>query len=177
MRVVIVGDKIYERFGRTLQNIADRDARRVLMRALNRGGDQGRTAVRRSLVEQTGIKYGMIHRAVHTARATPADLTYMLIASGNETNLSLFGARQRKKGVSAAPWKRRRLFRNTFIIRAYGGKVFKREGKKRGPLDPLWGPNIAREVVRDPTLGAWATVGPFVLQRVGHELSRLFARR
>lgn len=177
MNVVIVGDKVYERFGRALQNIGDRDARRVMMRALNRGGNQGRTAVRRSLVKQTGIKYGLINKAVHTAPATPADLSYSLIATGNETNLSLFGARQGKRGVSAAPWGKRRVFKSTFIVAAYGGKVFKREGSKRGPLDPLWGPNIAREVVREPTIGAWGTVGPFVLKRVEHELSRMFARR
>lgn len=177
MRVVIVGDKIHERFGRTLQFVADKDARRIFMRSLNRGGDQARTQIRRSLVSQTGIKYGLINRAVTEDRATPGKLAYSLIAVGNETNLSLFNASQRKKGVSAAPWKKRRIFKGTFIVGAYAGKVFKRTSEKRGPLEPLWGPNIAREIVREPTILHWQKVGPFVINRVEHELTRLFARR
>lgn len=177
MRVVIVGDKIHERFGRTLQFVADKDARVIFMRALNRGGDQARTQVRRSLVAQTGIKYGLINKAVTEDRATPGNLAYSLIAVGDETNLSLFNAKQRKKGVSAAPWKKRRIFKSTFIVGGYGGKVFRRKSKERGPLAPLWGPNIAREIVKSPTLNEWQKVGPFVLNRVEHELSRLFAKR
>lgn len=177
MQVVIVGDKIHERFGRTLQFVADKDAKRIFMRALNRGGDQGRTAVRRSLVAQTGIKYGLINKAVMNTRATPADLSYSLIAKGSETNIGLFNARQAKKGVSAAPWRKRRIFKGTFIVPAYGGKVFKRTTAERGPLEPLWGPNIAREIVREPTIIEWQKVGPFVLNRVEHELMRLFAKR
>lgn len=177
MRVVIVGDKIHERFGRTLRFVADKDAKRIFMRALNRGGNQGRTQVRRSLVAQTGIKYGLINKAVLDTRATPGDLSYSLIATGGETNLSLFNATQRKKGVSAAPWKKRRIFKGTFIVGAYAGKVFRRKTDERGPLAPLWGPNIAREIVRSPTINEWQKVGPFVLNRVEHELSRLFARR
>lgn len=174
MQVVIVGDKIAERFGDRLKSVAEKDAKRVFARALNRGGDQARTAVRRSLVAQTGIKYGMIHRAVTNERATPASLAYSLIAVGSETNLSLFGARQGRRGVSAAPWKKRRVFKSTFIVPGYGGKVFKREGSERGPLEALWGPNIAREIVKEPTVLEWQKVGPFVLARVQHELSRLF---
>lgn len=177
MQVVIVGDKIAERFGRTLSYVSAGEANRLFARALNRGGDQGRTAVRRSLVKQTGIKYGLINRAVTDVRATPGNLAYSLVANGNETNLSLFGAKQGKRGVSAAPWGKRRVFKSTFVVSAYGGKVFKRTSDKRGPLDPLWGPNVARELVREPTILEWQKVGPFVLNRVEHELMRLFNRR
>ena len=137
MPIVIVGDQIAERFGRTLRFVADRDAKRIFSRALNRGGDQARTQVRRSLVEQTGIKYGLINRAVDTERASPARLAYSLVAHGSETNLSLFGAKQGKRGVSAAPWRKRRVFKSTFVVGAYGGKVFRRTSSDRGPIAPL----------------------------------------
>lgn len=175
-RVVIVGDKIHERFGRTLQFVADKDAKRIFMRALNRGGDQGRTQVKRSLVRQTGIKYGLIHKAVETIRAHPGRLAYTLSATGSETNLYLFDAQQKKRGVRAAPWNKRRIFKSTFIVDAYGGKVYKRTGANRGPIEQLWGPNIARELVREPTINEWHKVGPFVIDRVEHELGRLFAK-
>lgn len=121
-RFVIVGDKIAQRFGQSLQRISDKDATRVFARALNRGGDQARTQVKRSLVAQTGIKYGLINKAVTTERANPSKLEYSLVATGDETNLNLFGAKQRKRGVSAAPWKKRRIFKSTFIVPALGAR-------------------------------------------------------
>lgn len=93
---------------------------------------------------------------------------------GSETNLSLFGARKTKKGVSAAPWKKRRIFKSTFIVPEYGGKVYKRMGDQRGPLHPLFGPNIAREIAREPTIARWKQAERFVMNRVEHELMRLF---
>lgn len=173
-KIIITADGVYKRYGKALNTISNRDARRIFSRALNKGGDQGRTQVKRSLVSQTGIKYGMINKAVKTVRAHPNKLEYSLIADGTETNLNLFGARQRKKGVSAAPWKKRRIFKSTFIVPGYEGRVFKRAGKERGPLEPLFGPNIAREVVKDKTKAAWQAVAPFVMNRVEHELMRLF---
>lgn len=173
-KIVITSDGAYKRFGKALEAIGNRDARRVFSRALNRGGDQGRTQVKRSLVSQTGIKYGMINKAVKTIRAHPNKLEYSLVAEGNETNLNLFNARQGKKGVSASPWKKRRVFKTTFIIPAYDGRVFKRIGNERGPLEPLFGPNIAREIVKDQTADKWRMVGGMVMNRVEHELMRLF---
>jgi hypothetical protein len=174
--VVIVGDKIAEQYGERLRQLSHREAARVMARALNRGGDTARTQVKRSLVAQTGIKYGLINKAVTTIPATPGRLEYSLVAQGNETNLNLFGAKQGKRGVSAAPWKKKRVFKGTFIVPAYGAKVFRRETDARGPLDPLWGPNIARELIRSPTIEQWAVVGPNVINRVGHELMRMFHR-
>lgn len=173
-KIIITSDGGYKKYGKALEAIGNRDAKRVFSRALNRGGDQGRTQVKRSLVSQTGIKYGMINKAVKTVRAHPNKLEYSLIADGTETNLNLFNARQGKKGVSASPWKKRRVFKSTFIIPQYGGRVFKREGAERGPLEPLFGPNIAREIVKDKTGDAWRAVAPLVMNRVEHELMRLF---
>lgn len=58
----------------------------------------------------------------------------------------------------------------------YGGRVFRRTSKERGPIEPLFGPNIARELMKEPTVLEWRKVGPFVIARVEHELMRLFAR-
>jgi hypothetical protein len=175
MEVVITRDQVAAEYGRVLRYVSSRDMRRVYQRALNRGGDQGRTQVRRSLVAQTGIKYGLINQAVSNKRATSLDLSYSLIAKGRETNLNLFGARQGARGVSAAPWNIRRVFKSTFIVPRFGAKVFKRRAKERGPIKGLFGPNIGREIVREPTVLVWEKVGPFVMRRIDHELMRLFA--
>lgn len=159
-----------------MQWISDRETTIVFSQALNHGGNKARTQVWRSLAKQTGIKYGKIKQVVTTIPATPVRLAYTLEASGNETNLALFGAKQGARGASAAPWGKRRTFRKSFIVPAYGGKVYKREGRARGPLDPLWGPNIGRELVRSPTVDQWKLARQFVARRVGHELKRLFSR-
>lgn len=175
MRIAITPkDKVLEQFGKRLAKLSEKEADRILARALNRGGDQARTQVRRSLVKQTGIKYGNIGKALATERAHPNRLSYSLIATGNETNIGLFNAKQRKKGVSATPWGKRRIFPGTFLVGAYGGNVYKRKGKERGPLEPIWGPNIAREVTRDYARAEWYKVEGYVMKRVDHELSRLF---
>ncbi|QVQ35446.1 hypothetical protein KHQ08_00695 (plasmid) [Pseudochrobactrum algeriensis] len=172
--IVITKDGIYDNFGKALNVAGDGKAKRIFANALNRGGDMARTQVKRSLVSQTGIKYGLINKAVETKRANPNKLSYSLEATGNEMNLNLFAARQGKKGVSAAPWKQRRVFKSTFIVPAYDGKVYKRTSPERGPVEPLFGPNIAREITKDPTVAKWKQVDGFTMKRVEHELIRLF---
>lgn len=172
--IIIKSDGVYKRYGDALQAIGNRDARQVFARALNRGGDQGRTQVKRSLVAQTGIKYGLINKTVKTVRAQPNRLVYTLEASGSETNLKLFGASQTARGVSASPWGKRHMFKSAFIIQSHDGKVFKREGKGRGSIKPLFGPNIAREIVKDQPPIRWEQAAAFVMSRVEYELARLF---
>lgn len=172
--LVITVDGVFKKYGQALQSIGEKKAGRAFANALNRGGDQARTKVKRSLVAQTGIKYGLINKAVETIRAHPNRLSYSLVATGSETNLSLFNSRQGKKGVSASPWKKRRVFKSTFIVPAYNGGVFKRETGERGPLAPLFGPNISREIMRKPTVDQWDMVGGYVMNRVEHELMRMF---
>ena len=170
---VSVGDDILKRFGNQLAALGEGKARTVIARALNHEGDKGRTQVKRVLVQQTGIKYGLINTAVKTIPATAASLTYTIEARGDETNLNLFGARQGKRGVSAAPWNKRRVFKHSFVIPAYGGKVFVREGKARFPLKPLFGPNIARELVKDQSAEAFKAGAADIADRVAHEISRV----
>ena len=104
----------------------------MLTRALNHEVDKGRTQIKRTLVKQTGIKYGAVDKAMATVRATPATLTYTLGARGDETNIAWFGGVQRRKGVSAAPWNKRRIFARSFIVPRFG-RAFIRTSKKRLP--------------------------------------------
>jgi hypothetical protein len=92
------------------------------------------------------------------------------VRKGEETNIALFGARQGKRGVSAAPWGRRRVFKSTFMIGRYGGNVFRRRGPQRLPLKGVYGPNIARELLKDETRAAFEAMLPGIADRVGHEL-------
>lgn len=165
-------DEVLTRFGNQLAALGDGKARIVMSRALNHEGDKGRTQVKRALVKQTGIKYGLINQAVKTIYSSPETLVYTLEARGDETNLNLFGARQGKKGVSAAPWAQRRVFKSTFMVGRYGGKVFRRVGKARFPIKPLYGPNLAREIVKDETAETFRRGAASIADRVAHEIAR-----
>lgn len=184
-----LGDDILGRFANSLGAMSEDQSGRVLARALNHEGDKKRTQVLRALAKQTGIKYGRIRAAVRTVRAGPGSLTYRLDFDGVETNIGDFSARQTKKGVSAAPWGVRRIFPHTFIIKKYGGRVFKRTGAAsddtrfklfdyrikdvgRFPIRGVFGPNMAREVTKGDAREAWDADLPNLADRVGHEIEQ-----
>ena len=82
---------------------------------------------------------------------------------------------QRGKGVSAAPWNKRRIFVRSFIMPRFG-RAFIRTSKSRLPIRPLYGPNLARELVKDSSAAAWQSGIANIVARVGHELSRVLPR-
>lgn len=168
-------DQILARYGNALAALGEGKARIALSRALNHEGDKGRTQVKRALVKQTGIKYSAIDKAVLTVRSTPATLTYALKARGDETNIAWFGGAQRRKGVSAAPWNKRRIFARSFIVPRFG-RAFVRTSKSRLPIRPLYGPNLARELVKDSSAAVWQAGVANIVTRVGHELVRMLPR-
>jgi hypothetical protein len=171
--IISAKDRVLARYGNQLAALGDSQARTALSRALNHEGDKGRTRVKRALVKQTGIKYGAVDKAMVTVRATPATLTYTLKARGDETNIAWFGGVQRRKGVSAAPWNKRRIFRH--IVPRFG-RAFIRTSKCRLPIRPLYGPNLARELVKDSSAAAWQSGVANIVARVGHEIGRLLPR-
>jgi hypothetical protein len=138
---------------------AGKQAPKVIARALNHTGAVATTQVKRALVKQVGVKSGAVNAALRQVRATPAELTFELRSSGKHLGLKDFGARQTKRGVSAAPWRQRRVFPRTFM--GPGGHVYKRTSKKRLPIEKLWGPSIPKELVRAEagmSLICWATI-------------------
>jgi hypothetical protein len=168
-------EQVLARYGNALASLGEGQARTALSRALNHEGNKGRTQVKRALAKQTGIRYGAVDKATATIRATPATLTYTLKAHGDETNIAWFGGVPRRKGVSAAPWHKRRIFRHSFIVPRFG-RAFIRTSKSRLPIRPLYGPNLARELLKDSSAGAWQSGVANIVARVGHELSRMLPR-
>jgi hypothetical protein len=47
---------------------------------------------------------------------SPDPWYYTLKAWGDETSIAWFGGVQCRKGVSAAPWKKRRIFARSFMV-------------------------------------------------------------
>ena len=85
-------------------------------RAINRTASTVRTHTSREVADQGGFKpKGIVKKNTTLKRANPRNLEARLIARGRPSNLIRFAARQTKRGVSAQPWGRRRVFPGTFI--------------------------------------------------------------
>lgn len=141
-----------------------------MARALNHESDKARTQIKRSLAQVTGIKPSLISIGFSTKRATARDLSYQFRQRGGETNLALFRANQGARGVSAAPWNIRRVFDGSFMA---DGRVFHRLAEPRLPIEPLYGPNLAREIVKGEPRAAFEAVPLRLAARVAHELDFL----
>lgn len=132
-----------------LTDLSRSQKNKVIPRALNRVGDMAFTQVKRILAKETGAKVGRVAKALSKIRASYGTHDYEIRARDEFMTLKDFGPRQGKKGVSAAPWHKRRVFAHTFI--GPNRHVFKRLTAARKPIEKLWGPAIPREMMRGKT--------------------------
>ena len=65
--------------------------------------------------------------------------------------------------MRAKIWGRAQTFGSAFVVKRYGGGVFKRTGKGRFPIEQLWGPAVPVEMLRDEAYAAWTDQHPRVL--------------
>ena len=120
----------------------------AIAKAIDEVGKKTTTQVARATAYQAGVGYGRVKAAITTKQAMGSGSgTYSIIARDVTLSLKEFGPRQTKKGVSAAPWRKRRVFPHTFF--GPGGHVFVRVGKSRLPIHKLFGPAIPKEMVKD----------------------------
>lgn len=178
-----------DRFGNSLTALGAGDGRKAMVRALNHQGAKALTQVKRALVRQTGIPFGMVTKGLRQKKAyagsasgNGAILEHVIVGTGKPLPLKYFKPRQTRQGVSAAPWNKRRIFPGTFNTGGsflkgrkpiMSGHVFSREGRGRLPLDKKFGPGIAPELVRDQVALAFKGVAYGLPARLGHEIGRL----
>lgn len=166
---------------------APQKAPSALARAVNRTGDQSKTQVVRALVSQTGLKRKVIVKAVkNPVRASPGALVFKLQSKGGDVAMKFFGARETRRGVSAAPWNRRRVYTTTFlkggrfpkrVALSMGGHVFKRTGASRKPIEKQKsGLFIPNEMVEGASASAFnGTVRSVLPARLKHELGAILS--
>lgn len=148
-------------------------SRTVLRRALNHTGNKAFTIVKRTLAQQIGasqaaiLKYGKVRKVP----ATSAALEFLIISKGGPIPLKHFKARQVASGVSAAPWRNRKIYDHAFIVPSLGGHAFWRMGSGRLPIKRIAGPNVPKEMVKDQVAVAFnALVSTNLPARVEHEI-------
>ena len=157
-------------FEAMIRRVGEDAATRAFNRALNREGDKLRTAVRRSLRKETGVKAALVDRALKTYRSSFSNLVYSIEASGGHFGLSHFNPVQFKYGTRAKPWNRWTRFEGAFVSAKLHNNVFVREGKARLPIRKLWGPAIPVEMVRGATEKVFREAEPRVIDEAMRQL-------
>lgn len=123
-----------------------KDADKIMSMSINDVTRKGNTQVRKKTAHNMGVAVGRIRRFMRINFARPSRLRAEIVGFGRALPLKEFKAKQGARGVSASPWRKRRLFPSTFIVRSYGGHVFRRVGKARGPIEKLYGPSVPGEM-------------------------------
>jgi hypothetical protein len=172
MRVrFLEADDIRIRFEAACLRMGEGEARRAFSMAMNKEGRKSFTHLRRSLTQQSCIPRGAVNAATRFQSSTRATMSTVTSGTGRHLPLSFFGAKQFSYGVRAKIWGKAQSFRSAFVVKRYGGGVFKRTGKARFPIEQLWGPAVPVEMLRDEAYAAWADQHPRVLK----ESARLIA--
>lgn len=183
-------DQVMARFANQLGALGDGKARKVMSRALKHTGRKARTQVIRALVTQTGLKRRTIARAVREVRGNADALTFELETRGGNVRLKYFRARETRRGVSAAPWNKRKIFAGTFMRAGWwktgrvvkpnwNGQVFSRAGgATESGMDKFSversGLYIPTEMLAGQTARSWSDlIDRDLLPRVEHEIGRL----
>jgi hypothetical protein len=164
--------------------VAQTEVPTALARALNHTGAKARTRMIRSLTAQTGLPRKVIVKALQKKTAREGGLAFVIKSKGGNIRLKYFDARETRKGVTAAPWGKRRLYPGAFIkggrfpnrvALKLNGQVFERRGRVRKPIDVvLSGVFIPKEMVTGATEAAYnSTAASEFPARIEHELSRM----
>lgn len=176
MRVVFLdADDVRLRFEAACARLGEGEARRAFSMTLNKEGRKSFTQMRRALIRQSSIPRAAVNAAMRFKPSTRATLSTTTSGSGRHLPLSMFGARQFSYGVRAKIWGRAQTFRSAFVVKRYGGGVFKRKGKARFPISQLWGPAVPVEMLRDEAHAAWTDQHPRVLRESERLVALLLA--
>lgn len=175
-----------EQFGQAAKALSGKKMARAEMRAVNRAGSMGRTQVLRATVKETGLPRKTIDNAIVVKKATMNHFDYRNDAKGGNVRLKFFKPRETRKGVTAKPFGKRRLFAGTFMRgglfpnrkkitkRLTGGNVYERYGR-RFPVGIVKSDvYIPTEMMEGADKTRWTEKALVALdKRIAHELSRL----
>lgn len=129
---------------------------KAFTRAINSTARTVRARTIKSVAKHMGVNASGARRRMKLRRARVSKNPVAKInVSGKALNLASFKARQVKRGVSAAPWNRRRIFPHAFITKINGKRLVmvrrKRGGERvpRLPIRSVLGPGVAKSTARE----------------------------
>lgn len=139
---------------KNLTNWLDRLERQAIPRAttaaINKTATNAKATAAKTLSKEMGLTQKVVRKYVDIRKAYRGTEFAVLTFRRAKSNLIRFGARQTKRGVSAKAWGKRKIYKHTFIGNQ-GRTVFKRVGKSRLPIKPVYGASIPTEAAKDKT--------------------------
>ncbi|SNY94074.1 hypothetical protein SAMN04515647_4398 [Cohaesibacter sp. ES.047] len=178
------------RFDNMIKALGEKDQKLVYVRAINHSGAKAFTQVKKALAKETGLAQKHVARYVAKPRkANFSDMAYRIRARGGDVPIKYFKAKERKGGVTAKPWGKKKFFPNHFITSgrvghrfsmiAFRGHVFEafdtstrrwgrsiRKGKSGVVVPAAMIDGAAAQAFRDHA-------APAVEKRLEHELRRV----
>ena len=133
--------------------LMQKDINTAAVAALNKVGITARATAARQISRVSGLPVNQVRQHVPLVRANKWRLQAEISGKPYSPNLIRYSARQTKQGVSANAWRKRKVYRGTFIANK-GRTVFKRVGPERLPIKAVYGPSVRREFIRDTTFKA-----------------------
>src|SRR5215472_16441697 len=149
--------------------------KRAMRESLTAAGMKTRTQVRRALKEQTNVKAAKDVNERTRSYLNSGALEYVIEGNSRALPIDRIGNLSVTTGpgggVSAAPWDVLRQFQRSFVLH---GHYVARLGHDRMPLRRLYGPSIAKEMVKDESLIAFTRYGlPELTKQLNARLERL----
>jgi len=115
---------------------------------LDKSATQGKQQIVKAVSDNYNIKPKDVRDVVQVERTTQTALETKIHIARKKLSLAYFKARQTATGVVAHVRKSgASVYPSAFVVKRWGGKVFRRRGKKRFPLKTLSGPAVT-EIVR-----------------------------
>lgn len=130
-----------------LTRLEKREVPKAAAFALNRAARKARTQGKKEIVRQTKIKSNVVKEGMEIKKASWTRLTAFVKARGRPFNLFRFGAKQKKKGVSARVWEKRKTLKKTFIV----NNKFVAVRKQGGGIRPVFGAGIVQHFIKKAT--------------------------
>jgi len=154
-------------------------AQQAMARAMNRALLGARTAATKQTRAQYRIKASAIKATMRLERATRTRLQASVVSRGKRISLFAFGTKPNQPGTGGPgkPQLRvgvkraggRKPVRSAFVARA--GWVARRKGKKRFPLESLFGPAVPQMLGNEEVLAEVEAVAQQRLDaRLDHEI-------
>jgi hypothetical protein len=170
-------DMIMARYGQQLRELGADKSRKIMARALNYEGRKSFTLVKRAIRDQSSVSYEAINKGTKfmgTSTGASAAMRTVIDADGEYLVLKYFKPRQIRMGVSATVWGKRQRYKGAFG--APGGRPelstpFHRLSRKRYPIKPLFGANLAVEMVKDTPPAIHAGSVPRIADRIEKEIA------
>jgi len=181
---VHIDEKRMRDIQKSLLNIPQKSPN-AISNALNRSNTNVASNLKKEVPKKYHIKAGIVGTAIKKNPASPATLKATVTASGGPIGLDKFKVSpktinpRRKSQLKISVRKDRPIgnVNGAFNAMINGLKVMKRIGKKRLPIDRLFGPSIPQMAGNEEIANKVRNEGGRVFERrLAHEINRLLQR-